>query len=377
MPGLTQRLIVLVLIIVDFGQPCLAQSSADDSLFHVEVGALTVRPEYTGDIAPPVLSEDIGNFASRVQNAIAYPKCAKEYKVSGAVTLSFKVDKNGDVRNIRVFKRVSECLDEAALQCLSILKELKFKTPPTIHGQHASATMLLPVVFRVEGMEIGSCVHTYACSLGNEGLKELSAGNLESAIDLLTKSIEADSTVATFNGRGKANMQSGRFSEAISDFTLAIEHTNDPTKRLYIERAEARMKTEDVLGAKEDYSMRLSIDPSDVRALIGRGKASLLLGDDVQGAKSDFQKAADKSPNNHEPRYFLALLCYQESDFEMATTHLDKVIELNPNLSSGFYYRGMAKARQRKMTEACEDWVIAKSLGNTEVLNVVEANCTK
>ena len=79
------------------------------------------------------------------QNLI-YPEIAKRAEVEGRVILSFVVDKNGNITNIKVLKGIGAGCDEEATRVLKIM-------PNWIHGKQNGIPVLtrinLPVVFKL------------------------------------------------------------------------------------------------------------------------------------------------------------------------------------------------------------------------------------
>jgi len=77
---------------------------------------------------------------------------------------------------------------------------------------------------------------------------------------------------------------------ALTDLDQAIRLEPDNLFALR-DRAEVKMKLDDVDGSIADYNHKLQLAPGDGRALCGRGEARLRKGD-KDGAIGDFQLAA-------------------------------------------------------------------------------------
>ncbi|MFB6098588.1 MAG: TonB family protein [Salinibacter sp.] len=84
-----------------------------------------------------------------LQDAVSYPKTAKEAGIEGRVIVQFVVDKTGDVVNPKVTRGVNEALNQAALEAV---KELTFK-PGTQEGKPVKVQMSLPVTFRLPNVD--------------------------------------------------------------------------------------------------------------------------------------------------------------------------------------------------------------------------------
>ncbi|MBR4775291.1 MAG: TonB family protein [Bacteroidales bacterium] len=62
---------------------------------------------------------DANEFSKWVNSKLVYPEIAKENGVQGRVTLSFTVEADGRVTNVRVLKGVDESLDKEAVRVVS------------------------------------------------------------------------------------------------------------------------------------------------------------------------------------------------------------------------------------------------------------------
>lgn len=79
------------------------------------------------------------------QNLI-YPEIAKRAEVEGKVILSFIVDKNGDVSDVKVAKGIGAGCDEKAMRVLKIMPRW---TPGKQNGNPVLTRINIPVVFKL------------------------------------------------------------------------------------------------------------------------------------------------------------------------------------------------------------------------------------
>jgi Tfp pilus assembly protein PilF len=71
----------------------------------------------------------------------------------------------------------------------------------------------------------------------------------------------------------------------------------------------------------------------------------------------------------------MGLFCLNHGQYEESEKYYTEALKISRYDSNSLFNRGMAKARQKKMTEACEDWEKAKKFGNKDVVSLLEANC--
>jgi len=94
------------------------------------------------------LPEIIGGVAA-LQNSIKYPESARKAGVEGKVFVTFIVDKQGNVQNPTVERRLGAGLDEAAIEAVS---KLKFE-PGLLDGEAVSVRLVIPITFKLPELE--------------------------------------------------------------------------------------------------------------------------------------------------------------------------------------------------------------------------------
>lgn len=168
-----------------------------------------------------------------------------------------------------------------------------------------------------------------------KGLEEMDNGNLINAINLFTRSIEANKhLISSYNHRGLSYLYMGDLSLSIEDFTSAIELEEDAV--IFHNRALAYIEiglTENAFAdlimagklnetdlelllstgygmldlgyhieAERIFTKALVIDTESMEALNGRGNVRMELGDN-EGAERDWNRAIEisrKTINNQE-----------------------------------------------------------------------------
>ena len=89
---------------------------------------------------------DANDFAQWVNENIKYPQQAIDEGTQGKVILQFTVNKEGEVKDVKVLKGVSEVLDNEAVRVVS---ESPAWTPGNQNGIPVAVNYTFPVVFKL------------------------------------------------------------------------------------------------------------------------------------------------------------------------------------------------------------------------------------
>ncbi|MAO01689.1 MAG: hypothetical protein CMD05_02000 [Flavobacteriales bacterium] len=79
-----------------------------------------------------------------IQKNVRYPAIAKEYNITGKVYISFIVDKQGSVTNVKVVRGVDKNLDEEAVRVVKSLPKYK---PGKQRGKPVRVMFTIPINF--------------------------------------------------------------------------------------------------------------------------------------------------------------------------------------------------------------------------------------
>ena len=79
-----------------------------------------------------------------IQKNVSYPAIAKEYNITGKVYVSFIVDKQGNVTNVKIVRGVDKNLDAEALRLVSSLPKYK---PGKQRGKPVRVMFTIPINF--------------------------------------------------------------------------------------------------------------------------------------------------------------------------------------------------------------------------------------
>ena len=110
----------------------IVEIEEDDEEFFMVVENM---PEFPGG--------DLG-LMKFIQKNVRYPAIAKEYNITGKVYVSFIVDKQGGVTNVKIVRGVDKNLDAEALRVVSLLPKYK---PGKQRGKAVRVMFTIPINF--------------------------------------------------------------------------------------------------------------------------------------------------------------------------------------------------------------------------------------
>ncbi len=99
---------------------------------------LEAMPEFPGGMSA---------WAKFLNKNLHYPVAAIDNGVAGKVLVSFVVEKNGEVSNLKVIKGIGGGCDEEAMR---VIKKSPFWKPGMQNGRKVRVAYIMPVVFRME-----------------------------------------------------------------------------------------------------------------------------------------------------------------------------------------------------------------------------------
>ena len=102
------------------------------------------------EVKPTFMGGDINKFSQWVLSNIMYPLKAKKQELSGRVVLSFTIEKNGSVTNVKVLRGVHELLDDEAVR---IVRESPRWNPGQHRGELSRCSYTLPVIFDLANIQ--------------------------------------------------------------------------------------------------------------------------------------------------------------------------------------------------------------------------------
>ena len=149
-------LILLCMPLIGFGQgDVLIEENFDDNAPFYVVEQMPVFPcidikynryDENGEIIGHRTKEYCGDegLMRYIQKNVRYPAIAKEYNITGKVYVSFIVDKQGSVTNVKIVRGVDKNLDAEALRVVSLLPKYK---PGKQRGKAVRVMFTIPINF--------------------------------------------------------------------------------------------------------------------------------------------------------------------------------------------------------------------------------------
>ena len=119
-------------------EPAVEIRTMPDSGEEIPFNLVETKPSFQGG--------DANAFSRWVNSQLAYPDEAKEEKIAGRVVLSFKVDTDGVVRDVKVLRGAHELLDAEAVRVISASPKWE---PGRQKGEPVAVTYTFPVIFQL------------------------------------------------------------------------------------------------------------------------------------------------------------------------------------------------------------------------------------
>lgn len=127
-------------------------------------------------------------------------------------------------------------------------------------------------------------------------------------------------------------------------------------------------------GAVEDYTKAIELDARNADAYLNRGNSHLGL-KDLESAIRDLEKATELSPTLARAYYSLATIYAMKMNYTLALQNADKVVKLDSTIPNCLTLRGQLFMATGEKEKGCEDFIIAKSKGDTNALKYLQRSC--
>ncbi|QEK51646.1 energy transducer TonB [Pedobacter aquae] len=86
-------------------------------------------------------------WAKYLNKNLQYPAIARENEIQGRVTVSFVVERNGEITNIKVLRGIGAGCDEEAIR---VIKKSPLWKPGKQNGKTVRVSYVIPIVFRLD-----------------------------------------------------------------------------------------------------------------------------------------------------------------------------------------------------------------------------------
>lgn len=226
-----------------------------------------------------------------------------------------------------------------------------------------------------KGILILSCVLCLTAGCGSdklshyeEGVQALEQGSYEDAIGSFELSVADDKKVAeSYRGEGIAYLKQGNYEEAITAFQSALKSLDGKKEglqkdiRYYLATAEYQAGILD--NALNTCSDILDME-TDKDAYFLRGQIYLAQ-DDYDNAKSDFQKAVDKSEDYED--FLNVYRAYREKDMKAdGEEYLEEALKIEAGDEQDEYDRGRVYYYLEDFENAKEELIHSMNNGNPD-----------
>lgn len=160
--------------------------------------------------------------------------------------------------------------------------------------------------------------------------------------------------------KGDQLFQKGRYEEAIAAYNEYLELNPSHIKSIY-NRGRAYEELGQYDKALASFKEVLDIDEKNTAALMSVGQ-HYYRENDYPNAVFYLDKAVTVDNSNARAFFLLGRSYHLQGMVREAMEAYDSAISLNDNLGEAYLYRGALKAHLNRMSAACNDFKMAKSL---------------
>lgn len=195
-------------------------------------------------------------------------------------------------------------------------------------------------------------------------LEEINNGNYELAIEFYDKELAGNPKNAYAHlGMALLKEATGDLSEGLTAVNKAInlmpKKEKDSMAGAYALRGDIHLEIGDSLKALEDYNLALKIDPRNTLGYEKRGQLLFHSGR-IDESNADFARLVELNPADYTGYMGLGRNAKFTKDYPRAIKYFSKVVELDPEFSMAYSFRGECYMRQEKFVQAADD--ITKAL---------------
>ena len=174
-----------------------------------------------------------------------------------------------------------------------------------------------------------------SCKFFEEGNRKYDEGDLQSASDFYSKSIQFNpNNVDAYFNRGAVRFELNLFNDAISDFSKVI-YFSPRNEIAFFKRGETYFQLKDYYSAIDDLTKVIFFNSESEDAYFKRGLAKSKIGN-FQGSIDDFSKAIEINSRFVEAIYSRGLVKKKFSD-NSAEDDLKEALKINPDYQDVFF----------------------------------------
>lgn len=160
---------------------------------------------------------------------------------------------------------------------------------------------------------------------------------------------------------------------ALADYDKALE-IDKRFEEAYFERGEVKMELKDYIGAISDFKHAILIKPDDLDAHFLKAMCNYHYGYTVQ-AKKELLDIIKKDPKFEDALYMLGRMEVEDEQDIKAIEYFDQVLEISPDDSDSYLFRGYARLDLGDKSGACKDFKLADKYGDLEAHKNVKKYC--
>ncbi len=164
-----------------------------------------------------------------------------------------------------------------------------------------------------------------------------------------------------------------RFPEALIALDKSIEAYPD-NAAVWFARGSIKWQTDDLQGAKEDFSQCLELMPDHEKASLNIGQILIEQGKNMQAIEL-YNELLIKYPNTAMSYYNRGIAFSNIKDYNTALDDFNQAIELDPNYAMAYNNRGNVYFLLGQKEKACADWKKSLELGNDMSQKSIETYC--
>jgi len=197
-------------------------------------------------------------------------------------------------------------------------------------------------------------------------LDKAKQGDIEGALDAFSVAIASnpDNAAIPYYYRGLVYIEDGKITEAVDDFTKAIE-LDGHFPQAYAARGTAYLMLTRPAKAAEDFNKALQLDPKNPTTYVNRARALMGL-KMYKEAEGDLNTAIELDPGLTAAYFNRGVLRMMQEDKEGALEDFNRCIELNPNAPAPYFNRAVAYIELDDKKAAATDLAIYLTLSQDE-----------
>lgn len=183
-------------------------------------------------------------------------------------------------------------------------------------------------------------------------------GRYVEALSDLTRALELDPHNAiAYNDRGNTYYEQQRYDEALADFTRALE-LDQQNAYTYFNRGNTYYDLGRYHEALADFTRTLKLDPQNAHAYNNRGNLHQVQGRYAE-ALADYNRALDLNPQFAEAYTGRGRVHHDQKRYAEALADYDRALDLNPQFALAYVGRGNVYYTQKQYNRAITEYTRA------------------